>query len=58
MLWWYVILAVSAAVVVAVTTALYLRVRRHMKASNEALQGTLEEVELERANSSALENPK
>jgi len=48
MLWWYLILAVSAAVVVIVTTALYLRVRRHMKASSRALQGALEEAELER----------
>jgi hypothetical protein len=31
MLWWFLILGVSAAVVVVVAVALYLRVRRQMK---------------------------
>jgi len=34
MLWWFLILAVSAAVVVLVAISLYLRVRRQMKRSS------------------------
>jgi hypothetical protein len=33
MLWWFLILGVSAAVVVSVTLTLYMRVRRQMKRS-------------------------
>jgi len=33
MLWWFVILGVSTAVVVSVAVSLYIRVRRHMKQS-------------------------
>jgi hypothetical protein len=31
MLWWFVILGVSTAVVVSVALTIYMRVRRHMK---------------------------
>ncbi len=48
MLWWFLILAASATVVLWVGIALYLRLRRHLKASHKAVQGTLEEVEMER----------
>lgn len=45
MLWWFLILAGSAAVVLWASTALYLRVRRHMKASHDTAKGSLDELE-------------
>jgi putative exporter of polyketide antibiotics len=38
MLWWFLILAFSAGAVLWVGIALYLRVRRHMKASHAELK--------------------
>jgi uncharacterized membrane protein YdcZ (DUF606 family) len=39
MLWWFLILALSAGVVLLVGTAIYLRVRRHMKGPNGGAGG-------------------
>src|SRR5208282_3577355 len=36
MLWWFLILGVSTAVVVSVALTLYMRVRRHMKRNSTA----------------------
>jgi uncharacterized membrane protein YdcZ (DUF606 family) len=36
MLWWFLILAVSAGIILLAGAAIYLRVRRHMKASDTA----------------------
>jgi hypothetical protein len=40
MLWWFLILAVSAGIILLAGVAIYLRVRRHMKASDSASKGT------------------
>jgi hypothetical protein len=48
MLWWFAALSASLVVVAAVSLTAYLRVRRQMKASDAALQGTLDEIEKER----------
>jgi hypothetical protein len=45
MMWLFLILALSAAIVVSVGIAMYLRVRRQMRASGAALRGTLDEVD-------------
>jgi len=39
MLWWFLILAFSAGVIVWAGTAIYLRVRRHMKSPNGGERG-------------------
>jgi hypothetical protein len=48
MLWWFFILGFSTLIVVIVAIAIYLRVRRHMKAADTALKGTVDEVERRR----------
>jgi hypothetical protein len=40
MLWWFLILGGSAAVIFWASTALYLRVRRHMKSSHDGSKTT------------------
>lgn len=48
MLWWFLILAASGGVVLWASIAIYLQVRRHLKASHEVPKGALQEVELRR----------
>ncbi len=48
MMWWFIILGFSTLVIVCVAIALYLRVHRHMRASDAALKETLEQIERER----------
>jgi hypothetical protein len=42
MLWWFLILAASAAVVVSVSVALYLQVRRQMKRTSSGQKAEIE----------------
>jgi hypothetical protein len=48
MIWWFLILGVSTLVVVCVAIALFMRLRRHLRAAHAAQDGTLSEVERER----------
>jgi len=48
MIWWFLILGVSTLVVVCVAIALYMRLRRHLRAAHAAHDGPLSEVERER----------
>ena len=47
MLWWFLILAAGAAAILWASIAIYLQVRRHLKASHEESKGRLDKVELE-----------
>jgi len=47
MLWWFLILGGSAAVILWASIALYLQVRRHMQASHDAVHGPVEGAEIE-----------
>ncbi len=40
MIWWFLILGVSALVVVCVAIALYMRLRRHLQAAHASHEGT------------------
>jgi hypothetical protein len=46
MIWWFLILGVSALVVVCVAIALYMRLRRHLQAAHAAREPGSTEVEL------------
>jgi hypothetical protein len=48
MIWWFLILGVSTLVVVCVAIALYMRLRRHLRAAHAAREGLSSEVERER----------
>ena len=48
MIWWFLILGVSTLVVVCVAIALYMRLRRHLRAAHATHDGPLREVERER----------
>ena len=48
MIWWFLILGMSTLVVVCVAIALYMRLRRHLKASHAAQEGSISEVDRER----------
>ncbi|HTU40515.1 MAG TPA: hypothetical protein VMF10_02325 [Candidatus Aquilonibacter sp.] len=47
MIWWFVILGVSTLVVVCVAIALYLRLRRHLRAAHAERDQPTGEQELE-----------
>jgi membrane protein required for beta-lactamase induction len=47
MIWWFLILGVSTLVVVCVAIALYMRLRRHLRAAHDAREGISSEVERE-----------
>lgn len=47
MLWWFLILAAGAAAILWASIAIYLQVRRHLKASQEESKASLDKVELE-----------
>jgi hypothetical protein len=51
MIWWFVILGVSTLVVVCVAIALYVRLRRHLRASHAAQYTASSEIEFERQES-------
>jgi hypothetical protein len=40
MIWWFLILGVSALIVVCVAIALYMRLRRHLRASHASHEDT------------------
>jgi hypothetical protein len=48
MIWWFLILGVSTLVVVCVAIALYMRLRRHLRAAHAAHEVALSEVDVER----------
>ncbi|MFY9911682.1 MAG: hypothetical protein WCF22_19325 [Candidatus Sulfotelmatobacter sp.] len=48
MIWWFVILGVSTLVVVCVAIALYVRLRRHLRAAHAARDEASSEIEPER----------
>ncbi len=48
MIWWFLILGVSTLVVVCVAIALYMRLRRHLRRTHAAPDGTSNEAERER----------
>jgi hypothetical protein len=48
MIWWFLILGVSTLVVVCVAIALYMRLRRHLRAVHVAHEVPLSEVDAER----------
>ena len=50
MKWWFIVLGFSALVIVCVAIALYVRVRRHMKAAQRARPEGLEAIDHERAD--------
>jgi putative exporter of polyketide antibiotics len=52
MIWWFVILGVSTLVVVCVAIALYLRLRRHLRAAHTERGQVTNERELERQTDS------
>jgi flagellar biosynthesis/type III secretory pathway M-ring protein FliF/YscJ len=51
MIWWFVILGVSTLVVVCVAIALYMRLRKHLRAAHAA-QDEAAEPKLERQSES------
>jgi hypothetical protein len=52
MIWWFVTLGVSTLVVVCVAIALYVRLRRHLRAAHAAHNAASGAVELERESES------
>jgi hypothetical protein len=44
MIWWFLILGVSTLVVVCVAIAVYMRLRRHLRESQAAREGSSGEV--------------
>jgi hypothetical protein len=48
MIWWFVILGVSTLVVVCVAIAVYMRLRRHLRAAHAAQGAASGEIEIER----------
>lgn len=48
MIWWFVILGVSTLLVVCVAIALYIRLRRHLRAAHASQARLSGELELER----------
>jgi hypothetical protein len=47
MIWWFFILGVSTLVVVCVAIALYMRLRRHLRAANSTHEGQSGDLETE-----------
>jgi hypothetical protein len=45
MIWWFLILGISTLVVVCVAIALYIRLRRHLKAAHATQDGVSSEME-------------
>jgi hypothetical protein len=48
MIWWFLILGVSTLVVVCVAIALYMRLRRHLRAAHAAQESEHQSGEIDR----------